>query len=495
MSMQKISPLQEYFPTDWSGLTTDNHLGAIYATEPQVFTKMVTRLYASNYGINFGAILDKYPTKVLESDDDFVWYLQGSSAKNIGLIEARIGGTAVVASDYTGKAGARFELVFSEAHFSDTNLIVGEKNSIYPIRILEEPTMDGNNWVYVCELFTGDKDLFIPFDELLAGKRFSKEWSIVERTLSKKGGTPNYTSPFRMKNGFSMIRMEDTRPGDMINKPVAFSWATINPVTKKEELQTTWMDYADWEFEVQFQNMKDKLLNYATTNRTEDGNFLQKGKSGFTIEQGAGLEQQVESSNLDYYSSFDVKTFTEGIMSVSDNARSDDTREVVVRTGRWGAIQFHEDMERISSLWTPIQNSSRIYMINKTDMGYKGRFREYEGPDGTKLSVIVDPMYDDTERNKIMHPSGNGVAQSYTYSIYNLGTSDGEPNIQKVTSKKGGDIYGFVPGLRHPWKNNGENEVMSVDMDGYKIHRAAILGIMVKDPTRCITWKHNSIAA
>jgi len=492
--MQRISELQQYEPTDWSNLTSKNHLGAIYMTEPQMFTKMVTRLYAANYGINFGTILDEYPTEYLKSDDDFLWYLQASSDKNVALVEARISGTAVTAGNETGKEYQFFELVFAENHFSDTNLIVGEKNSIYPILIVADPEMDGENWVYTCRLLTGDNELFIPFDELAAGKRFSKEWSPVEKTLSKKGGTPNYTSPFRMKNIFSQIRMEDTIPGDMIERPVAFSWSTVDKSGNKQ-IHTTWMEYRDWELEVQFQDMKDKLLNFATLNEANDGTFKQEGKSGFMIEQGAGLEQQVQSSNMYYYSTFDVSKFTEQVMDVSDNARTDDTREVIVRTGRWGAIQFHNDMERFASLWTPVQNSTRIYFKNDTDMGYKGRFREYTGPDGTKLSVIVDPMYDDPIRNKIRHASGNGVAKSYTYSIYNLGTSDGEANIYKVSTKKGEDIFGYQPGLRDPWTLGDKKRIMSFADDGYKVHRSSILGLVVKDPTRCVTWENNQLAA
>ena len=90
-----------------------------------------------------------------------------------------------------------------------------------------------------------------------------------------------------MKNIFSMIRMEDIRPGNMINRPVAFSWVGKDADDNDKTL-TTWMDYADWEFEQQFQDMKDKLINFATTNRASDGTFREIGYSGFKIEQGAG---------------------------------------------------------------------------------------------------------------------------------------------------------------------------------------------------------------
>ena len=237
--MQRVSPLQEYEPKDWSGLTTQNHLGAIYQIQPQETSKLVTLLYRANRGVNFNIFLQQFGTTTLKSDEDFRWRLQGSSKKNLQLVGCTVNGSAISTSSRVGKGGARFTLTFPEQYFSDTNLIVGEQNSVYPIRIVGIPVPNGTNWDYECELFTGDPDLFVPYEELVAGKRFSKEWSIVEKTLSIKGGTPNYTSPFSMRNTFSMIRMQDTRPGNMISRPVAFPWRAVDS-DGKEKTMSTW---------------------------------------------------------------------------------------------------------------------------------------------------------------------------------------------------------------------------------------------------------------
>ena len=42
-------------------------------------------------------------------------------------------------------------------------------------------------------------------------------------------------------------------------------------------------------------------------------------------------------------------------------------------------------------------------------------------------------MYDDPVRNKVLHPEG-GVAQSYRFDIFYIGTSD-QPNIFKCQIK------------------------------------------------------------
>jgi len=489
--MQQVSPLQEYEPKDWAGLTTKNHLGAIFQTQPQETSKLVSLLYKANRGINFSIFLNKFNTLTLPTDDDFRWRLQGSSKKNIPLSACYVNGSAISATSRVGINGARFTLVFPEQYFSDTNLIVGEQNSVYPIRIVDIPSPNGLSWEYECELFTGDPDLYIPYAELVAGKRFSKEWSIVEKTLSLKGGTPSYTSPFSMKNTFSMIRMQDTRPGNMIDRPVAFAWKAIDS-NGKESIMKTWQDYADWEFEQQFQDMADKLTNFASTNKASDGTFKQIGNSGFKIEQGAGLEEQIESGNVLYYNDFDldIEWLTEAIMDLTDdtNGGYGDSREVIMRTGKWGAYNFHKSIKNYTQLYTPLRNMDMLYKTGK-GWGLHENFIEYIGPDGTKLGVLVDPTFDDRERNKIMHPSGKGVAQSYVYQILNVGRVGGEDNIKLVLEKGMEDFMGYIPGLRDPFQVQGKTRMMASPEDGYTIHRATTRGVMVKDPTRCATIK------
>ena len=260
--MIKINQLQETFPQDFSGLVTENNLNAIMAIKVQDASEFTSRLYEVNCGMDLEAYLRQFPVKRLPSDDDFRWFLQGNEDKNIALVEARLtlGGSAISASDQTGLGVTRFYLVFPEQYFSDTNVIIGNREQ-YPIRICSEPTAEGSNWVYECELLLSDTTAFIPYDELQSNVRFSKEWSPVERTLSKKGGTPNYTSPFSFRNQFTQIRMQATHPGNMLDRPVVFKWVVMDE-SGKTSLKSTWMEYADWVFMKQFRERKNRALMF-----------------------------------------------------------------------------------------------------------------------------------------------------------------------------------------------------------------------------------------
>ncbi len=131
-------------------ISAENHLGAIFQRQPQKIGGNMVQLLAYNRGKSLEETLSQFPTLVLESDDEFTWELIGSSARNIQLVEARVGASTVTSSTFNvGAAGSSFKLVFGEDWFADGDVIVGEKNEVYPLRILGEASFEGTNAVDV----------------------------------------------------------------------------------------------------------------------------------------------------------------------------------------------------------------------------------------------------------------------------------------------------------------------------------------------------------
>lgn len=492
-----ISPLQKFEPKDWQGLTTENHLGSLYALEPLVIDKLIEHIYKVNLGDDILSYLNKFPTVEIDDDRPYHWFLQGADEKNVPLVRAEdsagnLAGSAAFLEP--GLGNTRFFMVFPEKYFVETDVIVGEKPDLYKLRVVDV-VMDGTDFKYEVELVTGDSALFVQPADLAAQTRWSVEYSLVEQTLSKRGGTVRHTSPFRMENVMSMIRKEYTVPGNMIrkgtNSPNAFAWKDQNG-----NVQTTWLGKLDWDFMTQFRREQAKLCLFGNSNRATDGTYGNMGDSGYEIRAGAGLREQIAPSNIFFYNNFVVDWLTEVALGLTVGKVPEDSREFVLGTGEYGMFQFHKAVEEKGSAFTPNFTQDRIQVDKASGkMRYQGQFLEYRAVNGIMFKLMHIPQYDDPIRNKLLHPDG-GLAESRRYTIMDFGTASGEYNIQKVALKGESEAYRYIPGLRDPYTPGGKGtpQMAASSVDGYEVHRAFIGGVRVKNPMRMAEYIPNILA-
>lgn len=478
----QISPLQMVDATSWKGLTTENHLGAIFNLQPQKASNIVAKIQQKYFGQDIEGFLSKYPTKYFETDDDYTWDLQSYGVDNIGLIEARVDGTAVTAASTAGLNFTFFDLVFPQDWFSAGEKIVGERNETYPI-LIKSARPEGTNWVYTCQLMTGDPTLFIPYEEIIAGKLFSREYAPVERTLHSKGRKIVHRSNISMRNAFSQIRLQKETPGNMKDRKMGTAI-----VGKDGKQYLMWQQYESFMMDNEFRNDINRLLMFGTANRKSDGSYEQKGDSGYSIVEGSGLREQCETSNTSFYTTFDIRDLAERLMDLSEGKLGADERSFLMATGERGAYQFHTALEDYVQLFQPLQNTDRMYKVTQNGiemgLGYGGQFVEFKAFNGVKLNLSVMQMYDSRDRNKILHPDG-GVLESYRYDIWDMGTSDGVPNIQKV-AVKGKDyiVHKYIAGLRNPFSPDNALSQVGSAKDGWEEHMFWCGGVMVTDPGR-----------
>jgi hypothetical protein len=224
-----------------------------------------------------------------------------------------------------------------------------------------------------------------------------------------------------------------------------------------------------------------------TSNKGADGVYRVKGLSGYEIKSGAGIRQQMEASNTSYYNTFDIEDLASTLLDLSEGKLASDKREFVLRTGERGAYQFHKALERYSQLFTPLLNQDRMYKVSQSGFqmgyGYGGQFIEFKGPNNIKVNLSVDSMYDDRNRNKLMHPDG-GVVESYRYDIMDVGTVEGKPNIQKVAVKGMPIIHKYIAGLRSPFAPDAAISGVVSSVDAWEEHKMYIGGAIVRDPSR-----------
>lgn len=144
----KLGKFQKQTFSHWKGLTKQNHLGSIFQLQPQKATSLMVQLLAWYRGKTLDTFLSQFPTKTFDSDDEYTWDIIGSAMRNIPLVEARnVDGNSDLGENNVGVNGEPFYLVFAEDWFADGEVIVGELNEIYPIRILGNGRNEGTNTV------------------------------------------------------------------------------------------------------------------------------------------------------------------------------------------------------------------------------------------------------------------------------------------------------------------------------------------------------------
>ena len=144
----------------WKGLTRENHLGSIFTKTPQKATNLMVKLLAYQRGKTLDTLLNQFPSKEFESDEEYTWDVVASSRRNIPLVEARDENGEVVEDNgqMVGAGTAPFYLVFAEDWFADGEFLVGNLNEIYQFRVLGDARMEGSNAVYRVELAGGNTD-------------------------------------------------------------------------------------------------------------------------------------------------------------------------------------------------------------------------------------------------------------------------------------------------------------------------------------------------
>lgn len=489
-------PLLRVESKDWAGLTTSNHLGALFGERPIVINDFISRLQYMDLGEDLISFMNQFSTKYISDDKEYEWMLQGAEEKNLPLVKATdINGSEFTGISTAGKSGSRFLMYFPEKLFFKQNVIVGMKPDLYHVMLRTEGTQVGADFMYECELVTDNPNLFIPFEELAAGTLWSCDYSLSEQILSKDGSDISFTSPFRMSNRLSFIRKKHLVPGEMIRKrendPTIFGLHG-----KDGKTFNMWLNKLDWEFLRQFRREKARMLMFGKSNRRSDGSYGNIGDSGYEIKAGMGLRNQISPSNTYYYSDFDIELLVDYALSLSVGKLPEDTRRFVIATGEHGLKVISRAIEQYAGA-----NALDYNRIPGLTQGSKASFQRNQfvklaDINGLRFEFMHMPAYDDEVRNKIYHPDG-GVAESHRMTIMDFGTAKGQPNIQMVRAEGHEETFGYIPGLRDPYSPGGmanNPKVMSTPVDGYEIHKADWCGVMVRNPMRMGEWIPNILS-
>ena len=312
--MAQLLPLQKYEAVDYNGLVTDNHFHTLYQQKPELISSVIREIYKTNLQGKLREFVNRFPVKEVEQENGFYnWMLQGQHDKNLPLVEAQTMSGTTISTGNVGANGERFKLIFSENLFEPTNVLRGESDEYH---LLVKKVSDAGSQVAVeVELVTDSAAKSVPAEELAAGTRWSKFYSLAPSTLSYEGSSPYFTSPWRMENRPATLRMEYKVPGNVINKgknePLEFGFMY------KGQKESIWINYQDMVAHHQCEEMFSRMLMYGKKNWTNDHKYLNKdNKTKYAIESGSGFFEQVAPSNIHYYNAYDLDWHLEMLLDM-----------------------------------------------------------------------------------------------------------------------------------------------------------------------------------
>jgi len=499
----RLQPYQMKSFEGWAGTTATDDIakywiGNYFQQDREGSEKFIHQLLDYNVGPGLDSILSKYPTKEFERHVPITWNIVGSNYRNIPLKEARDFDGNVIDDQYSGFVGAGqepFYLVFGEKWFADGETIIGNLNEIYQFIIQEDPIEEGTDFVYKVVLGGGNTN-GVPPERLLYGEKFSVFAAFVEREFSRKVGDIRFSRPSGMSNEWSTVRIQHKVGGDagtLKNK-----YVVAVPVKQGEAMKTfnMWMSYVEYQVEQEFVGYQNRAMIFGRSNRSANGEYLTKGKSGRSIITGAGLLEQTSVSDIHYYNdpAVVIPMIIECVRDHSSNLPIQQ-RKWILNCGLNGAMLFHQWMKDNLGTFVPTNfTGDSLGIVKKvsnalhdTSLSVGSQYVEYRGPNGITITVNVEPFYDDSVQNKIDMPGYNGKAMSYRFDLMWAGSKE-QPNIVKCKIKDEPELRGYEWGFRNPFTGQINNGNMSYDEDSAVIHRMTSCGIIVYDPTQCIAF-------
>ena len=489
--------------TAWRGtVTKENHIYGLFRSNPQMASDVMTVLMSSMHLPTLDTYLSKeVPVREYEDDSELFYDIVTSARRNIPLVEARRADGTVVASTDSANVGVGFEpfyLVFKTDWFALGEVLWGNYNEEYPVIVKEAGHAEGTNTVYLVEPFGAHLAGGIPAERLLAGERFSWAYAPIEKDFSRKVGDVRFSTPTQMRQGWSHVRLQHKIGGRELGKRLCCRIPVSREVNGKMQHTTVdrWIYNVTWEIEKTWADYKNNALDRGVSTRMENGEISNFGLSGLPNEQGAGFRQQQAQGNMMYYNKFTIGLVEDALYGISAGKLDFKNRKFVVRTGERGAILFSKEAKKEMSGWIPLYSASSPSYLQKGPetnftKGNAATIADFQvtrwlSANGLEVTIMIDSSKDDMMTNKIMHPLG-GTAESYRFDIF-YAADEQQPNVQKCVVKGMPELRGYQWGpFANPFTGETNNSSASYDEDSAVVHYKATLGLVVLDPTRCVS--------
>lgn len=468
--MANINNLQLYKSKRFEGLVDQNKLSTAFFTQPEVVNKTLSLIFGFHYGNPIALLTGGIGKTKFVGNNEFEWNLMGDLEEPAVIVEDLTG-----ADGTAGVGGAIIELVLNRDMFVSGEVAVTDSRN-YSLIVIGEREQVANGFKFSFQLLDSSENLTksVPKSLFTPGRELSKDFTAYAEGDTRSGIT-TFGTPFKMRNRLTIHRKHRDITGSAATDVMVI--AMKDPESGKTSY--LWEDLQNWIFLAQWYRELDRALVYNQYGQTQAPN----GRPVFT---GAGLRQQIAPANKRDYTVLTENVIREFLMDLSYNVLDKGQRKFVALCGEGFMDLFDRAMkDSIGGLGMVLQDTKFITGSGQ-ELSFGGQFKTYKGLNGTEVTLMHFPCYDDPIHNRELHPVYLRPLESYRATFIEYGHYDGETNIQKIAKNGREQLMWTTGGSMGP--NGGHtspNTLASNSFDGYKVEALAEIGIKLHNPLSC----------
>lgn len=465
-------------------MTDLNHWTKNMALKPEVFVPAHRKLFASkSNSVNLGSgnflegLFGLGSTKYID-DLNWSWEMEAEGYRPITIIENRTPG------DTPGRYRQDIKvLVDVDLAAIGETWSPGSSDKSQVVRVMKK-RREGKRFEYTLRTYTDGDDNFIRPEYLEPGTTWTRMYT-MRGEAAESGGYIEGTTNIEFENRLVKLRKEYkvTDFGAQAVLDIAFTDST-------GKVYRSWMDLQEAEYH---NAMNKELALYAMYSRISDQPIFDPD-SGYPINPGAGLEQQIEfGGNVERFTNLSaelIEAFFDKI--VYSRISPGDLGEVVGFSGHYGMKAFAKALDvwtggkaiiRESSTHDNRKDPSGVHN-NSLRAGYQ--YTVFDLPNGGSFKLIHNPLNDDKSVHRDIDPLTGVPKQSQRITILDVTGGNGmsinpKDNIKLVRKNK---VYGttLIEGRVGPGGVSTGNRAKHSG-DWYEVHISDSIGIQVDDPT------------
>jgi len=478
MQNNVLNGLQLYRTKWFSDLVDENMLSNALMTRPHEVSTVLSYIFGTfenNSVIDF--LTSGMGKTMTVANRQYEWPVMIQHDKAIEIYDAKWNGASITATDTPGINNTPVQIYVKEKWFGPGAILAFDTRE-FQARIAGEPFQDGDYFVYTLVTADGQAGSYIPPSLLEAGKKVSREGSAYEE-YSEEADIVNYNTPFKLRNHLTTMRLSYDITGDAYSSVMVI--AMKDPKSGKQSY--LWSDYQEWVALRQWYETIDRFLVYSQYNANQDGTTSVKGTNGRPVYIGAGLLQQIASSNREYYTKLTTDLLEDYLFNLSYNLLGRGERKFVAFTGEMGMKEFDRVLREKASGYQLVD--TKFISGSGQELTLGGQFTTYKMLNGIELTLRHMPLYDNPVYNRNLHPVSGKPLESYRMTFLDFGMRDGESNIQKVVRKDREMSMWHIAGSVAPGVGHAKSisTLRANAKDGYSVNFLTEQGVMMKDPT------------